>query len=407
MLAHPSYASLPSTRPSSHSGEVFPATRRFSCRIHSNDATLRLTYFVSSRSYARARLDGHSLGVRMRAFFGTIFAAFICACAAQAQDPTSLTTSANSVATSTFSFSTSPSTSFFPLPLTADSSSSTPAPEPFPRIHGHAFARNSIQIGVGFEYVLFRSGPFNANLGGLHPSFTYSRNDWLGFEGNVVAAFGSSTLNSEASKLALFTAGPRIVWRRERWQPWAHALVGGMRVFPQTAFSNGGFAAQLGGGADWPLTPIVSLRVESDYLRSQLFPPARTVSSSAPALFFVSNKLLKPPFSFFYFPFSGFTSTTTPIFSSAFKYSTTISNGTGPYSAETASRISCAFLLPFAKFGTRLQTLPKSPRSISILSDLPLRNCISKAPDAASLAFQQSSAAICPRKPFSSPSNQV
>src|SRR5260370_42442442 len=36
----------------------------------------------------------------------------------------------------------------------------------------------------------------------------------------------------------------------------------------------------------------------------------------------------------YYFP-----SSTAPIFSSAFKYSTTISSGTGPYSAETASRI--------------------------------------------------------------------
>jgi len=207
----------------------------------------------------------------MRAFFGTIFAAFICACAAQAQDPTSLTTSANSVATSTFSFSSSPSTSFFPLTLTADSSSSTPAPEPLPRIHGHTFARNSIQIGVGFEYVLFRSGPFNANLGGLHTSFTYYRNDWLGFEGNVVAAFGSSNLNNESSKLLLYTGGPRFAWRRHGLHPWAHVLAGGMHVFPQTGLGQGGFAVQLGGGADWPLTPIVSLRVESDYVRSQLF----------------------------------------------------------------------------------------------------------------------------------------
>lgn len=41
---------------------------------------------------------------------------------------------------------------------------------------------------------------------------------------------------------------------------------------------------------------------------------------------------------------------TTPIFSSALKYSTTISSGTGPYSAETASRICCALRLPSAKF---------------------------------------------------------
>ncbi len=207
----------------------------------------------------------------MRALLGTIFAVFICASAAQAQDAAASTTSANSIATSAFSFSSSRSTSLFPLTLAADSASGASAPEPFPRIHEHAFARDSIQIGVGFEYVLFRSGPFNANLGGLHTSFTYYRNDWLGFEGNIVAAFGSSNLNNEPSKLLLYTGGPRFAWRRLGLHPWAHVLAGGIHVFPQTGLGQGGFAVQLGGGADWPLTPIVSLRVESDYVRSQLF----------------------------------------------------------------------------------------------------------------------------------------
>jgi hypothetical protein len=49
---------------------------------------------------------------------------------------------------------------------------------------------------------------------------------------------------------------------------------------------------------------------------------------------------------------SHFTSVTNPIFSNALKYSTTISTGTDPYSADTASRISCAFLFPSAKFKT-------------------------------------------------------
>src|SRR6266446_6632736 len=47
-----------------------------------------------------------------------------------------------------------------------------------------------------------------------------------------------------------------------------------------------------------------------------------------------------------------FTSSTMSIFSSAFRYSTTTSKGTGPYSAETASRICCVLRLPSAKFNT-------------------------------------------------------
>jgi hypothetical protein len=47
-----------------------------------------------------------------------------------------------------------------------------------------------------------------------------------------------------------------------------------------------------------------------------------------------------------------FTRSTTPIFSNANKYSSTICSGTGPYSAETRSRISCAYRPPFARFST-------------------------------------------------------
>jgi hypothetical protein len=46
------------------------------------------------------------------------------------------------------------------------------------------------------------------------------------------------------------------------------------------------------------------------------------------------------------------TVSTTRIFSRASRYSTTSPIGIGPYSAETASRISCAFRLPSAKFST-------------------------------------------------------
>src|SRR6267154_1337119 len=59
-----------------------------------------------------------------------------------------------------------------------------------------------------------------------------------------------------------------------------------------------------------------------------------------------------------------FTCSTTPIFSNAFKYSTANSNGTGPYSADTPSRISCAFRFPSAKFSASYaysSPLPHNP----------------------------------------------
>lgn len=146
-----------------------------------------------------------------------------------------------------------------------------PSPDPRPRRRESRRQSSSLQIGVGYEYVRFGSAPFKANLNGLHTSFTYFRNDWLGFESSVVAAFGSSTLNNEPSHLALYTVGPHFAWRERTWQPWVHALAGGIRISPQTASGINGLALQLGGGVDFPFKPLVSLRFESDYLRSQLY----------------------------------------------------------------------------------------------------------------------------------------
>jgi hypothetical protein len=131
--------------------------------------------------------------------------------------------------------------------------------------------KGAFQLGVGFEFVRFRSSPFYASLSGLHTSFAYSRKDWLGVEGSVVAVFGSSSLFNEPSRLLLYGAGPRIAWDRRTWQAWAHALAGGIHVYPQTASGINGFAIQLGGGVDYPWKPLVSLRIESDYVRSQLY----------------------------------------------------------------------------------------------------------------------------------------
>jgi len=129
----------------------------------------------------------------------------------------------------------------------------------------------SLQIGVGAEFARFYSSVFNSSNGGVHTSIVYFHKEWLGVEGNVVAAFGGSSLNGEGSRYLLYTVGPRIAWRDSRLQPWVHALVGGLHVFPQTGLGQNGFAAQLGGGVDYRFAPRVSFRVESDYVRSQLF----------------------------------------------------------------------------------------------------------------------------------------
>ncbi len=130
--------------------------------------------------------------------------------------------------------------------------------------------RDKFDLAVGFEYFHYRSSIFNSNLYGLHTSFTYFRYEWLGIEGNVGASFGTSNLLSESSRAVLYAAGPRIAWREKRFQPWLHALVGGLHIRPQTASNINGVAFQLGGGMDWRYKPLISFRAESDYVRSQV-----------------------------------------------------------------------------------------------------------------------------------------
>jgi hypothetical protein len=128
------------------------------------------------------------------------------------------------------------------------------------------------QLGVGVAWMRFRSSRFNASAVGLNTSLSYFTNDWFALEGNVNSTFAPTILADEHVKLIVYGAGPKIAWRQRRWEPWLHALVGGIHEAPQTAAaSKNGFAAQLGGGADFRWFPRFSVRLEADLVRSSLF----------------------------------------------------------------------------------------------------------------------------------------
>lgn len=149
-----------------------------------------------------------------------------------------------------------------------------PAPATAPQFGGANGDFYKFALGVGYEFVHFKSAPFSANLSGLHTDLSYNFTDWLGVEGNVVSAWGTKVFNSETSKYALYTGGVRIGWgiSARRLTPWAHALVGGVHVNPQTAAGGkNAFATQLGGGADYRLNERLSVRAEGDYVRTQLY----------------------------------------------------------------------------------------------------------------------------------------
>lgn len=128
------------------------------------------------------------------------------------------------------------------------------------------------QLGLGVSVFRFRSSIFTATAVGTSTSLAYFTNEWFALEGNVTTGFAPQIFDREHVKLLGFTGGPKIAWRQRRWEPWAHALFGGLHVQPQTiGNSRNGYDLQLGGGADWRWNPRLSFRLEGDYVRSGLY----------------------------------------------------------------------------------------------------------------------------------------
>jgi hypothetical protein len=109
-----------------------------------------------------------------------------------------------------------------------------------------------IYAGYSFFRFYIASKPsVTENMNGLDFGVVYYPNvSWLGIEGQFVGEYGG--LYNHSSKFALGMGGVRFRWSAPRQaEVWGHALVGGSRFTPQTAFGGqGAFAYELGGGAD-------------------------------------------------------------------------------------------------------------------------------------------------------------
>ena len=128
------------------------------------------------------------------------------------------------------------------------------------------------QLALGLTLVGFRSSLYSATGVGTSTSLTYFTNEWLGVEGSVNTAFASTIYQNEHVKYLSYGAGPRIGSRFRRWEPWAHTILGGVHVQPQTAGnSKNGFGVQVGGGVDYRIFPHLSARLELDWVRTHLF----------------------------------------------------------------------------------------------------------------------------------------
>jgi hypothetical protein len=128
------------------------------------------------------------------------------------------------------------------------------------------------ELSMGYGLVRFTSSQFNATMSGLNTTASYFVSNHFAVEGSVTTAFGFPSASSATAKFLFYGAGAKVNLSNFRTvQPFVHALIGGVHVYPQTAFSNKSFAVQVGGGAEKRLWPNTWLRVQGDYLRSQLY----------------------------------------------------------------------------------------------------------------------------------------
>jgi hypothetical protein len=148
-----------------------------------------------------------------------------------------------------------------------------PAPEaePPPQAIRDDVVKDTWELGLGYALVGFRSAPFSATLSGLDSTVSYYFRDHFAVEGRLMSSWETHSSNDADAKQLFYGAGIKLDWGNRKLQPFVHALLGGVHMFPQTAFGKNGFAVELGGGMQKRLTQRVWLRFEGDYVHSQLY----------------------------------------------------------------------------------------------------------------------------------------
>lgn len=153
----------------------------------------------------------------------------------------------------------------------AASDADVSSPVPRPQAIRDGAVKSTIDMGAGYVFVRFASAPFIAHMGGLNLTGSYYVRDHLAVECSVTSTIGSQSSSSYDAKYLFIGGGVKRSVGNGRLQPFVHGLVGGVKVYPQTAFSNNGFAAQLGGGVERRLREQWWLRFEADYVASRLY----------------------------------------------------------------------------------------------------------------------------------------
>jgi hypothetical protein len=149
--------------------------------------------------------------------------------------------------------------------------SAWPASKPKPKTYYNENP-NKWQLGLAFALVRFRSSVYYASAPGLNSSLAYWWKEWVAIEGSVTTAFAPPVFANEHFRYLGYGAGPKFSFGHGRLEPWAHALVGGVHLIPQTASSGrNGAEFTLGAGVDYLINDVISAKGGVDYLGTHMF----------------------------------------------------------------------------------------------------------------------------------------
>lgn len=160
----------------------------------------------------------------------------------------------------------------FATPGASDPAPVPAAPAPKPNILYGSRDDYRWQLALGVGFYRFQSNLINASLVGTNTTVSYFTNGWLAVEGNFVTGFAPTINVNEHVKYFGGGGGIRVGGRRNRFEPWVHALVGGAHLQPRTAGnSTAAFSVQGGIGLDYRLHSRFSVRGETDWVHTTFY----------------------------------------------------------------------------------------------------------------------------------------
>ena len=150
---------------------------------------------------------------------------------------------------------------------------SSPAPRPdsaADEVRDRA-GKGTLEEGVGYVQGRFSSQLFHSTLSGADFTVAYYFRDHFAVVGRVTSAWEIYSAHDSDAKQVFYGGGLKRNWGNRKLQPFVQGLLGGVHMFPQTQFSNNGFGLELGGGVEKRLKPGLLLRLEGDYVRTQMY----------------------------------------------------------------------------------------------------------------------------------------